>query len=103
MSQKERLSASVDADLIEAAEDAVARGRSDSVSAWVNEALRLKLMYDRRLEALAVFIATYEAEHGEITPDEMNLAARRARAAAITVRGTRAGRTATKHRRARVG
>ena len=92
MSIKQRLSASVDADLIAAAEDAVARGRFDSVSAWVNEALRLKLAQDRRLEALAVFVAAYEAEHGEITLEEMRLAARRARAGAVAVRGPRPGK-----------
>ena len=102
MSIKQRLSASVDADLIEAAEDAVARGRFDSVSAWVNEALRFKLAQDRRLEALAAFVAAYEAEHGEITLEEMRLAARRARAGAVAVRGTRAAKgPATRRRSAR--
>ena len=90
--RKERLSASVDADLIEAAEDAVARGRFDSVSAWVNEALRLKLAQERRLEALAAFVAAYENEHGEITPEEIRLAVRRARTNAVTVRGMRKGK-----------
>jgi hypothetical protein len=42
MSPKVRLSASVDADLVAAAEAAVASGRSGSVSAWVNDALELK-------------------------------------------------------------
>ena len=87
MSPKERLSASVDADLIKAAEDAVARGRFDSVSAWVNDALRLKLAHDRRLEALAAFVGAFEVEHGEITADEMRAAERRMRARAMTVRG----------------
>jgi Arc/MetJ-type ribon-helix-helix transcriptional regulator len=85
---KLRLSASVDADLIAAAEDAVATQRADSVSAWVNDALRLKLAQDRRLEALAAFIAAHETEHGEITPAEMTLASRRARAKAVVVRGS---------------
>ena len=100
MSIKLRLSASVDADLIEAAEGAVASGRFDSVSAWVNEALRLKLAHDRRLEALAAFVADYEAEQGEITPEEMRLSARMARARAVTVRGIRAEKkpAATKRR-----
>jgi Arc/MetJ-type ribon-helix-helix transcriptional regulator len=82
------LSASVDSDLIGAAENAVARGHYESVSAWVNEALRLKLDHERRLNALAGFVAAYEDRHGEITPEEMRLAARRARAGAINVRGT---------------
>src|SRR5437016_3025775 len=90
MPKKVRLSASVDADLVEAAETAVARGRADSVSAWVNHGLRLKLENDRRLQGIAAFIADYEAEHGEITADEMKQAVRDARASAIKVRSTRA-------------
>ena len=86
MNQKERLSASVDSELISAAEEAVKRGRSPSVSAWVNEALRLKLDHERRLEALTAFVTSYESEHGEITPEEMRQATRRARASAIAVR-----------------
>lgn len=98
MNVKQRLSASVDADLIEAAEKAVAHGRSDSVSAWVNDALRLKLEQERRLEALAAFVNAYEAEHGVITAEEMRLATRRARATAVTVRG-RLGGTGAQPRR----
>lgn len=65
---KVRLSASVDADLLAAAEAAVARGQLESVSAWVNEALRAKADHDCRLEALGAFVASYENEHGEIRP-----------------------------------
>jgi Arc/MetJ-type ribon-helix-helix transcriptional regulator len=79
MSKKERLSASVDAELIAAAERAVASGRAETVSAWVNDALRLKMEHDARLKALAEFIAAYEEEHGVISPAEMRQAARRAR------------------------
>jgi Arc/MetJ-type ribon-helix-helix transcriptional regulator len=81
---KVRLSASVDADLVAAAEAAVARGRLESVSAWVNEALRARAEHDRRLEALGAFVAAYEAEHGEISADEVRTAARRARAGSVT-------------------
>lgn len=93
MSTKERLSASVDTELIAAAQQAVARGRADSVSAWVNDALRLKADHDRRLAALDEFLAAYEAEHGEITEQEMRDAARRARAGAVVVRARPAGST----------
>jgi hypothetical protein len=72
---KQRLSASVDADQILAAEAAVARGRSDSVSAWVNDALRLKVDQERRLDALAAFVVA----------DEIRDAARGARRRAIVV------------------
>ena len=94
---KVRLSASVDADLVAAAEAAVARGHGESVSAWVNEALRAKLEHDRRLEALEEFIGGYEAEHGEISADEMRNAVRRARA--VAVRG--ASGPETRRRRSR--
>src|SRR5713101_915451 len=87
MSGKQRLSASVDAELVAVAQDAVAGGQAESVSAWVNDALRLKADHDRRLQALDEFLAAYEAEHGEITEDEMRDAARRARERAIVVRG----------------
>jgi Arc/MetJ-type ribon-helix-helix transcriptional regulator len=93
MKGKERLSASVDADLMSAAQDAVVAGRAESVSAWVNDALRLKADRDRRLAALDDFIAAYEAENGEITEQEMAEAARRARARAVVVRGARGGST----------
>jgi Arc/MetJ-type ribon-helix-helix transcriptional regulator len=98
---KQRLSASVDGDLIAAAENAVARGRSESVSAWVNDALKLKLDQDSRLEALAAFIADYEADHGEISADEMKQAARRARSRAIPVREMPAKKSPLKNRRPR--
>jgi hypothetical protein len=41
----------------------------------------------RRMKALSAFIAGYEAEHGEITDEEMRLASRRARASAMIIRG----------------
>ncbi len=70
------------------AQEAVAQGRAESVSAWVNDALRLKADHDRRLQALDDFLAAYESEHGEITEEEMRDAARRARGRAVVVRGT---------------
>jgi hypothetical protein len=75
----------VDADLIAVAPDAVAQGRARSVSAWVNEALRLTVAHDRRRRALDEFVAMFEAEHGEITEAEMGAAARPARGRAVVV------------------
>jgi len=86
MKGKQRLSASVDADLMQAGQEAVAEGRAESMSAWVNDALRLKADHDRRMRALDEFIAAYEAEHGEITEEDIRDAARRARAGATVVR-----------------
>jgi Arc/MetJ-type ribon-helix-helix transcriptional regulator len=87
VSGKERLSASVDAELVAVVQKAVAEGRAESVSAWVNEALRLKVAHDQRLRALDEFVAAFEAEHGQITEAEMREAARRARGRAVVVRG----------------
>jgi hypothetical protein len=86
MKGKQRLSASVDADLMQAGQEAVAEGRAESMSAWVNDALRLKADHDRRMLALDEFIAAHEAEHGEITEEDIRDAARRARAGATVVR-----------------
>jgi hypothetical protein len=88
MTTKRRLSASVDAELVAVAQEAVTDGHAESISAWVNDALRLKADHDRRLQALDEFLATYEAEHGEITDEEMRDATRRARERAIVVRGS---------------
>ena len=87
MTAKARLSATVDADLIAASQAAVAAGEAESVSAWVNDALRLKIEHDRRLRGIDDFIAAYEAEYGVITDEEMDAAYRSARARAIVVRG----------------
>ncbi len=87
MNSKQRLSASVDAELVAVAQEAVAAGQAESISAWVNDALRLKADHDRRLRALDDFLAAYEAEHGEITEEEMREAARRAHGRAVVVRG----------------
>jgi Arc/MetJ-type ribon-helix-helix transcriptional regulator len=99
MTAKSRLSVTVDADLIAAAHAAVAAGAAESMSAWVSDALRLKLDHDRRLRGIGDFIAAYEAEHGEITEEEMEAAVRRARERAIVVRGgkvVRNGMTGTR-------
>jgi Arc/MetJ-type ribon-helix-helix transcriptional regulator len=87
VSSKERLSASVDEGLVAVAQEAVARGEAESVSAWVNDALRLKADHDRRLRAIDDFLAAYEAEHGPVTGEEIRDAARRARSRAVVVRG----------------
>jgi hypothetical protein len=84
---RQRLSASVDADLLSAASAAVRRGRAPTFSAWVNDALRLKLEHEQRLDALAAFVRAYEQEHGEISHEEMERATRRARSRAVTARG----------------
>jgi Arc/MetJ-type ribon-helix-helix transcriptional regulator len=94
VSTKQRLSASVDADLLDVAQKAVAQGQAESMSAWVNDALRLKAEHDRRLAALDEFLAAYEAEHGEITDREIADAVRQARSDAVVVRGAADARRA---------
>jgi Arc/MetJ-type ribon-helix-helix transcriptional regulator len=96
---KQRLSVSVEHELVAAGEQAVTRGRARSLSAWVNDALRLKADHDRRLEALASFVAAYELEHGEITTAEMQQAVRKARSRAVSTRAV-AGPARSKPRRA---
>ena len=91
MKGKQRLSASIDVDLMQAGHDAVAEGRAESISAWVNDALRLKADHDQRMRALDEFLAAYEAEHGEITREEIRGAARRARGRATVVRAETTG------------
>ncbi len=87
MATKLRLSASVDADLIAAGHEAVSAGNAENLSAWVNEALTRQAEHDRGLQALADFVAEYEAEHGEITQADMDRVDREDRARAIIVRG----------------
>jgi len=86
MKSRGRLSASVDPQLLAAGHAAVAEGRAESLSAWVNDALRLKADHDRRMAALDAFVAAFEAEHGQITEDEIAEATRRTRARATVVR-----------------
>lgn len=70
-SGKARLTVSIDANLVEAANAAVHEGRARSVSAWVNRALQCEAERDRRQRALRDVIADYEVEFGVITDDEM--------------------------------
>jgi hypothetical protein len=99
MTGKRRLSASVDADLVDAAERAAARGEVETVSAWVNDAMRTKLEHEKRLRALTAFIADYEAEFGVITEDDIDSAVRESKRRAISTRGTRAGESRKKYGR----
>lgn len=87
MTGKQRLSASVDSDLLEAGVAAVAEGRAPSLSAWVNDALRLQADHDRRMIALDEFFAAFEAENGVITDEEIREATRAARSRSVVVRG----------------
>lgn len=84
MSEKERLSATVDAELLAAARAAVEAGRAVSVSAWVNRALLRERDHDERLRALETLIADYEGKNGGITDQEIRDAKRRIDAKSIS-------------------
>lgn len=71
--RKQRLTVTVDTELVEAAVRAVEAGEADSVSAWVGIALAEKAQRSRRLELLRLAITDYEAEFGEITAEEIAL------------------------------
>ena len=85
------MTVTVDPELVEAGNRAVASGSADSVSSWVNDALSDRALKDRRLEALAVAVSDYEAEFGQITDEEMALQRRFDRQSALVVRGERSG------------
>lgn len=89
----------MDADLLTAAEEATRRGEASTLSAWINDAIRLKLEDDARLRALAAFIADYEAERGPITAADTEAAVREAKRRAISVRGLRAGESRRRYGR----
>lgn len=85
--RKERLTVTVDPALVAAGNAAVAAGRADSLSGWVNTALAERAARDRRLEALAGAISDYEAEFGDISSDEIVALQRADRESATVVRG----------------
>ena len=66
----DKLSVSFDSDLGDAVR-AAARQRGSGVSKWLAEAAAAKL----RTEALAQFLDDWEAEHGQLTADELAKAA----------------------------
>ena len=88
-SKKQRLTVTVDPELIEAGQRAVESGQADSVSGWVNAALEDKIRRDRKLALLAAALAGYEQEFGEITAEELEAQRRADRQDATVVRGRR--------------
>ena len=87
MPTKDRLSVSVDADLVAAGRAAVEAGQAESLSSWVSVALERQAQHDARLAAMDEFLAEYEEEHGVITEEEMEAVERGVRKRAIVVRG----------------
>lgn len=91
----------VDPDLIEAGNQAVADGLATSLSGWVNVALVERAARDRKLQALSEAITEYEAAFGDITTEEMAALERADREASVVVRGrvSTGRRTGTGQRR----
>ena len=90
----------VDRELIEVGNKALAAGRVDSLSGWVNLALTEQAAKERRLQALAEAVAAYESEFGAISPAELAAQQRADRKAAVIVRGAPAGVRPRRRRRA---
>lgn len=87
--RKSRLTVTVDPELVEAANQAVAQGSADSLSGWVNAAMADRARRDERLERLRRSIQNYEAEFGEISADEIARQRRADRERSVVVRGAR--------------
>jgi len=87
--RKQRLTVTVDPELIEAGQRAVESGKAESVSGWVSAALEEKIRRDRKLALLAAAVADYEQEFGAITTDEILRQQRVDRESAVVVRGRR--------------
>src|SRR5215831_1995753 len=97
--RKERLTVTVDPALVQAGTDAVAAGRAESLSAWVNLALTERAAKERRLQALGQAIKAYEAKFGAISTEELATQDREDRRSARVVRGARGTRKASARRR----
>jgi hypothetical protein len=98
MSVTKRLTVTIDPHLVEAGNEAVAEGRAESLSAWVNLALADRVAKERPLRALGDAIARYEAQFGGITAEEMASQARTDRSTARVVRGATPAARAVRRR-----
>src|SRR5687768_17177979 len=96
---KERLTTTVDRELVRAGREAVAAGRAPSLSWWVNAALAERAAKDRRLQAMAEAVAAYEEERGEMSPAELAAQERADRQSAVVVRGRKRVAARVSHRR----
>lgn len=92
--RKRRLTVTVDPELVEAGNRAVASGAADSLSAWVSVALADRARRDEQLARLGEAIAGYEAEFGAITAEEIAAQRRVDREDAVVVRGGSSRRSA---------
>jgi Arc/MetJ-type ribon-helix-helix transcriptional regulator len=82
---KRRLSATIDSKLLDAAAAAVAAGRAESVSAWVNEAMQRQADHEARLKAADEVWEQWQAEFGPVSDEELERAHQELMARAIKV------------------
>jgi len=87
--KKQRLTITVDPELVRAGQQAIEAGEAESVSGWVSEALEDKIRRDRKLRLLGTAISDFESEFGEMTADEITAQQRSDREQSTVVRGQR--------------
>ncbi|MCY4035997.1 MAG: hypothetical protein OXF64_00880 [bacterium] len=68
---KERVTITVEVDLLNHAQSAVRAGVCRSVSEWIGKAMEEQLAKDARLAAMDELIAEFEAEGGPFTDEEI--------------------------------
>jgi hypothetical protein len=68
---KQRVTVTLDPDLVRAGSRAVSRGDASSLSEWVSRGLVNLVAEERRLAAMDEAIAMYEARHGKFTEEEL--------------------------------
>jgi len=83
---KQRVTITIELDLLEEAQAAVNQGRCRSLSQWIGEAIADQLDKERRLALLGELIAEYEEEHGVITEEAMEERIRKDKEAAAAIR-----------------
>ena len=84
--RKQRVTVTVDEELLEAASSAVSEGHARSVSEWVGEAMAQRRDRDARLAVMRRLVHEYEAEHGSISDEEIAEQAQQDRDAAGSYR-----------------
>ncbi|CAN5814661.1 hypothetical protein BH11MYX3_BH11MYX3_10350 [soil metagenome] len=97
MERKRRLSVSVDAELMDAAELSVKRGEAPTLSAYVSDGLKQKLQSDQRLRAMDDFLEEYEREYGNITEEGVAESVRELQSRALHVRPARPARSTQRY------
>ena len=88
---KRRLSASIDEDVLAAAEEAVRLGKAPTLSALVERALARDRESEQRQGSWDAYLAMLDEEHGPATDEQVEAEWRALRAGAIVVRPERPG------------